>query len=97
MNGNEWRGGLAVLGHDREPGDRQSRQPYLLAYCAVSGVVGTAAATVTSLAATGVTRIAIWVAVIGSTSLLAGLGYDSRPVRFLWSACRASRRRRVDP
>jgi hypothetical protein len=67
-------------------------QPHLFAYCAASGVVGTAAATVTSLAASGVARIAVWATVLCLVSLIAGLGYDSGPANALWSVRRLLRR-----
>lgn len=94
MNGNEWRGsGLAMLADDREVSRHRRQRPDLFAYCAVSGVLGTATATVMSLATSGVTRLVVWAAVLSSVSLLAGLGYDSGPVNFVWSACLPSRRR----
>ncbi len=96
MNENHGRGGLATLAHHRDTPDEGPGQPDLLAYCALSGVLGTAAATFSSLAATGTARIAIWATVIGSVSLLAGLAYDSTPMRSLWSTWRPSRRHHAD-
>lgn len=96
MNGSAWRGtGLVVLADDREARDHH-RHPRsrLFLYCVASGVVGTAAATVISLAASGVTRIAVWATVIGLVSLIAGVAYDSTPVNLLWTSRHPARRHR---
>jgi hypothetical protein len=89
MSGDEWRdGGAAVLADDRRAGDRRYPQSRLFVYCAGSGALGTAAATALSFAASGVARIAVWATAVGLVSLLAGLAYDSGPVKALWSAGR---------
>jgi hypothetical protein len=93
MNGSEWRGSrLAVSAGDHEARDHRHPQLRLFTYCVVSGALGTATASVMSLTASGVTRIAVWAAVIGLVSLLAGLAYDSAPADALWAACRLVRR-----
>jgi hypothetical protein len=97
MSASEWHdGGTAVLTDDREAGGRRHRQSKLFAYCAASGVLGTAAATALSFAASGVARIAIWTTALGLVSLLAGLAYDSAPVNALWSTSRLLRRQHAD-
>jgi hypothetical protein len=92
MSGDEWRdGGAAVLTDDARADDRRCRQSGLFAYCAASGALGTAAATVLSFAVSGVARIAVWATAVGLVSLLAGLAYDSGPMKALWSAGRPRR------
>ena len=71
-----------------------SSHRHLLAYCAGAGVVGTLAATVTGLAATGIARIAVWTAVLGSVSLLAGLAYGQGPLNAVRLARQVTRRPR---
>lgn len=72
----------------------KSSRRHLLAYCAGSGVLGTFAAAVTGLVVTGVARIAIWTAVVGSVSLLAGLAYGPGPLNPARLARQAGRRTR---
>ena len=96
MNSDKWHGGgLAVLADDRGTDGHRNPQTHLLAYCGVSGLLGTGIATVLSLAASGTTRIAIWAAALTLVSLMAGLAYGSRPLDFLLSAYHLSRRRRA--
>jgi hypothetical protein len=62
-------------------------------YCLISGTVATIAGAVVSLAAVGTARIAAWSAVIVSVSVVAGLAYDSGPVKALWCFFRQLLRR----
>lgn len=73
----------------------RSTQRRLLGYSAGSGVLATAAATVTAFAANGTVRIVLWTAVLGSVSLLAGLAYASGPLQSLRLARQAVQRARV--
>jgi hypothetical protein len=92
MTGDEWTdSGAAVATDDRDDGDRGYPRSRLFAYCAASGVLGTAAATALSFAASGAARIALWATVVGLVSLVAGLVYDSGPVNALLSAGRPQR------
>jgi hypothetical protein len=86
---------LLYMGDRRTRGRQATPQPNLLVYCVVSAILATGAATVTSLTASGVARIAVWSSVLGLVSVLAGLAYDSVPVNALWSACRLARRHRA--
>jgi hypothetical protein len=88
MNGSEKRDTSLPAFRDK------SDQRHLLAYCAGSGILGTLAATVMSLAATGIARIAIWTAVLGSVSLLAGLAYGPGPLNLLRLVRQAGHRTR---
>jgi Domain of unknown function (DUF397) len=80
-------------GQHNQPG--RSDQRHLLAYSAGSGVIATAAATVTGLAASGTARTVVWAAVLGSVSLLAGLAYVPGPLRALRLARQVVQRARV--
>jgi hypothetical protein len=97
MSADDWHGDVtAVLVDDRETNGQRHSQSQLFAYCAGSGVLGTAAATAVSLTASGITRIAVWATALGLVSLLAGLAYDSAPLNALWSTGRLLRRQRDD-
>jgi hypothetical protein len=95
MTGDEWHdGGAAVLTDDRDTHGRGHSQSRLLGYCAASGVLGTAAATALGLAASGVTRIAVWAGVLALVSLIAGLAYESSPASFVRAVRQPQRRHR---
>jgi hypothetical protein len=97
MSADDWHdGGTAVLADDRKAGGQRHQQSRLFVYCAASGVLGTAAATALSFAASGVARIAIWASALGLVSLLAGLAYDSARVNALRSTRRLLRRQHGD-
>jgi hypothetical protein len=72
----------------------ETNDRHLLAYCMTSGLVGTSAATVAGLAAAGTARIVVWVAVLGSISVFAGLAYGLRPTWTVRLARQAVRRAR---
>jgi hypothetical protein len=57
-----------------------SARRHLFAYCVGFGVLATVVATVASFAATGIARIELWIAALGSVSVLAGLAYGSGPL-----------------
>lgn len=84
-------GEAALVTADREHGGRRHPRSRLFAYCAASGVTGTAIATALSFAASGVAWIVVWPIAIGLVSLLAGLAYDSGPVKARWSTGRPGR------
>ena len=92
MNGDKWHdGGAMVLTDDGDTDRRRHAQSRLLGYCAVSGVLGTAAATTLGMAASGIIRIAVWAGVLALVSLIAGLAYESNPASFVRAACQRRR------
>ncbi len=80
----------------RQQQPRPDEQPPLLAYCLTSGVIGAIAATALSLAVSGAARVAVWSAVLGSVSVLAGVAYDTHLLRAAWAAWRLLFRQRAD-
>lgn len=66
----------------------------LLAYCVASGVLGTALASVASLAVSGTARLEVWLAVLVAVAVTAGLAYELGPVA-RWRDRRRSGRRRA--
>ena len=92
MSSDEWQdGGTAIATDNRGEVGRSHPQSWLFAYCAASGLAGTATAVGLSFAASGVARIAVWATTVALVSLLAGLAYDSGPVNALRSAGRLRR------
>jgi hypothetical protein len=93
MSGDEWHDGrVATVNDVRGNGGHEHQQrARLFVYCVVSGLTGTAVAAGLSFAASGIARIAVWVAAVGLVSVLAGLAYDSGPVNALRSAGRPQR------
>ena len=62
---------------------RRSTQPWLFAYCVLSGTAGTCAAIATGIVAAGITRVVVWAVVVAAVSVMAGVAYDSGVVDHL--------------
>lgn len=72
--------------------DQRQRQPPVVAYCLVSGVIATTAATALSFTASGAASFVVWVSALVVLCVLAGLGYDSALVGTVWAARRRQHR-----
>jgi hypothetical protein len=84
--------GTLVHMDDYRTRDRRRRRPPVIAYCLVSGVIATTAATVLSFTVSGVTSFAVWISVLVVICALAGLGYDSALLGAAWAARRRPHR-----
>lgn len=84
--------GRALIGSAvRMPRDEQSPPllwPVMIVYAAISGVVALVMGAVASLAVSGEQRLAWWAGVTAAVAIIAGIAYESRPVRFCRLACR---------
>jgi hypothetical protein len=63
-------------------------KPNVIAYALMSGSAGTAFGALASLTVSGATRVAVWAAVTGATSVASGMAYDSLTVIACWSEVR---------
>jgi hypothetical protein len=72
---------------------REQHGPHVFTYCVIAGAVATTVGAVVSIAAAGVPRMVTWSLVIVSVSVVAGLAYDSGPVKAMWYFSRQLLRR----
>jgi hypothetical protein len=72
---------------------REQRGPHVFTYCVIAGAVATTVGAVVSLTTAGAARMVAWSLVIVSVSVVAGLAYDSGPVKAMWYFSRQLLRR----
>jgi len=72
---------------------REQRGLHVFTYCVIVGALATAVGAVVSLAAAGALRMVGWSLAIVSVSVIAGLAYDSGPVKAMWYFSRQLLRR----